>query len=304
VQIVRSLAASTSAMGEKEMDMTERAAGQPPTAKRLLAVRTPAEIEFAPGGSRFAFTLQAVVSEHGVTQPSNLWIVEGDAAPVQLTDGPWADTHPAWSPDGSRLAFSSDRAMAGHHLPYTLVPGEEPSLVASFPGSAEQLAWSDDGDRLLVLAADPGSYSREVSGTFVTGGASELERGIQRSSGAWRRLLMIDLRTGDVTEVGPSGWSVWEVDWDGLGAAAVAVVAENPTGNGWYRSRLARLDLRARTADILYQPQWQIEGLALSPDGRHASVIEGYSSDPALVNGSVVVVDLSDGSVSDPWPGL
>ena len=284
--------------------MTERVAGQPPTAAALLAVRTPMEIEFAPGGSRFAFTLHAVVSEHGVTQPSDLWIVEGDADPVRLTEGPWADTHPLWSPDGSRLACISDRALAGHHLPYTMVPGQEPVLAASFRGSAEQLVWSQDGDRLLVLAADPGSYSREVSGTLVTGGASELERGIRRSSGAWRRLLMVDLATGEVTEVGPSGWSVWEVGWDGAGDTAVALIAENPAGNGWYRSRLARLDFRARTADVLYQPRWQLEGLALSPDGRHAAVIEGYSSDPALLNGSVLIVDLTGGSVSDPWPGL
>jgi dipeptidyl aminopeptidase/acylaminoacyl peptidase len=197
--------------------MTERVAGQLPTADRLLAVRTPMEIEFAPCGSRFAFSLHAVVSEHGVTQPSDLWIAEGDADPVRLTDGPWADTHPLWAPDGSRLACISDRALAGHHLPYTMVPGEEPTLAATFPGSAEQLVWSQDGQRLLVVAADPGSYSREVSGTFVTGGASELERGIRRSSGAWRRLLMVDLTTGDVAEVGPPGWSVWEVGW-GRGA--------------------------------------------------------------------------------------
>ena len=136
--------------------MTESVARQPPTAERLLAVRTPMEIEFDPSGSRFAFTLHAVVSEHGVTQPSDLWIVEGDACPLRLTDGPWADTHPIWSPDGSRLAYISDRAMAGHHLPYTMVPGKEPALAASFPGSAEQLVWSADGHRLLVVAADPG----------------------------------------------------------------------------------------------------------------------------------------------------
>ena len=33
-------------------------------------------------------------------------------------------------------------------------------------------------------------------------------------------------------------------------------------------------------------------------------MIEGYSSDPALLNGSVLIVNLPDGSVSDPWPGL
>ncbi len=262
------------------------------------------EIEFAPDGSRFVFTLHAVVSEQGVTQPSDLWMVEGDGAPVQLTSGAWADTTPVWSPDGSRLAFISDRAASGHHLPYTMTLGGEPVLAATFMGAAEQLAWSADGRRLLVMAADPGSYSREVSGTFVTGGASELERGIRRSSGAWRRLFMVDLATGEATEVGPPGLSVWEFDWDGESSTAIAVVAENPAGNGWYKSHLARIDLESRTAQVLYKPTWQLEGLALSPDGRRAAVIEGYSSDPALLNGSVMVIDLTDGSVADPWPDL
>lgn len=73
----------------------------------------------------------AVVSEHGVTQPGDLWIV----------------------------------------------PGEKPALAASFRGSAEQLVWSDDGRRLLVVAADPGSYSRDVSGTFVTAAHQNLSTG-------------------------------------------------------------------------------------------------------------------------------
>jgi hypothetical protein len=226
-----------------------------PTAEALLSVRTPLEIEFAPDGSRFVFALHEVVSEHGVTQPSDLWMVEGDGDPVQLTSGAWADTTAVWSPDGSRLGFISDRAAPGHHLPYTMTPGEEPVLAAAFMGAAEDLAWSADGRRLLVLAADPGSYSREVSGTFVTGGASELERGIRRSSGAWRRLYMIDVATGDATEVGPPGLSVWEFDWDGESSSAIAVVAENPTGNGWYKSFLARIDLESRTAEVLYKPR-------------------------------------------------
>lgn len=45
--------------------MAERVAGQPPTAAALLAVRTPMEIEFAPSGSRFAFTLHAVFPSMG-----------------------------------------------------------------------------------------------------------------------------------------------------------------------------------------------------------------------------------------------
>ena len=88
------------------------------------------------------------------------------------------------------------------------------------------------------------------------------------------------------------------------GDVVVALVSEDPSTAGWYRSVLGRLDLAERTAETLYRPIWSLEGLALSPDGRRAAVVEGYSSDPGLLSGSVMIVDLADGTTTDPWPGL
>jgi hypothetical protein len=33
-------------------------------------------------------------------------------------------------------------------------------------------------------------------------------------------------------------------------------------------------------------------------------VVEGYSSDPGLLSGSVMIVELPDGTTTEPWPGL
>ena len=194
--------------------------------------------------------------------------------------------------------------MAGHHLPYTMVPGKEPALAASFPGSAEQLVWSADGHRLLVVAADPGSYSREVAGTFVTGGASELERGIRRSSGAWRRLLMVDLTTGDVTEVGPLGWSVWEVGLERCGCHG-----RRPRRGEPDRQRLVPVEARPSRFPVPHgghPVRAPVAARGTRSVARWTARLgdRGLLSDPALLNGSVLIVNLSNGSVSDPWPGL
>ena len=124
-----------------------------------------------------------------------------------------------------------------------------------------------------------------------------------RPGEASRRLFEIDLGSGDVAEVGPPGMSVWEFDGD-PDDVVVALVSEDPSTAGWYRSVVGRLDLAERTAETLYRPIWSLEGLALSPDGRRAAVVEGYSSDPGLLSGSVMIVDLADGTTTDPWPGL
>jgi dipeptidyl aminopeptidase/acylaminoacyl peptidase len=125
-----------------------------------------------------------------------------------------------------------------------------------------------------------------------------------RPGSARRRLFMLDPSSGDSREVGPAGMDVWEFDWDGEGTVVAIVSDDPPGGSGWYCAKVARLDMNTRTAHILYEPTWQIEWIALSPDGRRAAVVEGYASDHGLLSGSVMLVDLVDGTTIDPWPDL
>jgi dipeptidyl aminopeptidase/acylaminoacyl peptidase len=176
--------------------------------------------------------------------------------------------------------------------------------VGSFVGSAESLAWSNDGARLLVLVADPGCYGLDWSARAVTGAEPEADPAIRRPGLPRRRLFMLDVVSGRSAEVGPPETDVWEFDWAGDDLCVAIVSTEPSGGSGWYRANVAQLDLDERTARILYEPTWQIEWLSLSPDGRRAAVTEGYASDHGLLSGSVMIVDVVTGRTTDLWPGL
>jgi dipeptidyl aminopeptidase/acylaminoacyl peptidase len=240
----------------------------PPTAELLLSVRTPAELAVAPDERSIAFALHPTVADAGSFVPSDVYRLGSDATePVALTARPWSDRTPAWSSDGSRLAFLSDRLTPGHFLPYVLAgEGGEPELAATLSGSAESVSWSSDGTGLLVLAADPGSYGLDWSARAVNGAQAPADPIVRRPGDARRRLFLVDVATASAAEVGPPDRSVWEVDWDGEDLV-VAIVSSEHSGSGWYQGWVARLDLEARAERPLYRPRWQLEGLGLAPDG-------------------------------------
>jgi dipeptidyl aminopeptidase/acylaminoacyl peptidase len=267
------------------------------TLEQFLALRRPTEVVASPDGRSVAFSVSAGCAEKGARPESSIWTSDLEGTCTQLTRGGGVDSGPRWSPDGA-LAFASDRGHPGRMSLQLLGPGPgEARPQGEIEGSVEDIRWSPDGKMLLVLAADLGADRAGIQAAtkIQEQGGEEEDPKVTRPFQAWRRLYLVDAETGETTVVSPERVNVFELDWDG--ELAVAVCSDEPSESAWYNAYLALLDFDARTAERLYEPEWQIESPCVSGDGKTVCFAEGFCSDRGVLAGDVKALDLSSREV-------
>jgi dipeptidyl aminopeptidase/acylaminoacyl peptidase len=143
---------------------TALAAAAPPlfTTGDVWAWRTVSDPQIGPDGQSVVYVLGYNDRMHDAIY-SNLWSVAIDgSAPRQLTDGPYKDTSPRWSPGGTRIAYLSNRSGKKQLRVRTVAGGEEVEITAR-DDSPENFAWSPDGRSIAYTARVPGEPAWQVT---------------------------------------------------------------------------------------------------------------------------------------------
>jgi dipeptidyl aminopeptidase/acylaminoacyl peptidase/CubicO group peptidase (beta-lactamase class C family) len=175
----------------------------------LTDLSVPSQPALSPDGGRVVYVLRTLDDpltgeDRTVDQ---LWTVPTTGgSPRRLTTG-HADTSPAWSPDGSRIAFVRDRQI---HVLTT--DGGEPEPVTDLPLGAGAPAWSPDGGRLAFAApVDPGT-----GGPLVADRLDYQADGSGMFGAVRNQVHLVDLASGECTQLTHgsehAGGPVWSPD--------------------------------------------------------------------------------------------
>jgi dipeptidyl aminopeptidase/acylaminoacyl peptidase len=142
--------------------METRMARRPLSIDDLYNIRLIADPNIAPDGTRIAYVVTTVDREHNGYR-SAIWMVPANGGEAwRFTTSSGKDSSPRWSPDGTMLAFLSDRSGRNQvHVMYA--DGGEAWQVTDGPQAASDLVWSADSASLLFVTkvepAEPGSTS-------------------------------------------------------------------------------------------------------------------------------------------------
>ena len=104
------------------------------TPQDITRIRFISDPQLSPDGRRVAFVV-TMLSEDQDEYLSNIWVVDtAGGEPRRFTTGPKRDTAPRWSPDGSRLAFVSERVPKQKAQLYVMpADGGEPARLTDLP---------------------------------------------------------------------------------------------------------------------------------------------------------------------------
>jgi dipeptidyl aminopeptidase/acylaminoacyl peptidase len=124
-------------------------------AEDVYALTGVSDPRVSPDGKTVAYAVWSIDGEESEYR-ANIWFaaVDGSSPPRRFTTGEKRDGQPRWSPDGTRLAFTSSRAEKepGQLFVLPVHGGGEAVRLTKLKEDVADVAWSPDGTKIAFSA--------------------------------------------------------------------------------------------------------------------------------------------------------
>jgi dipeptidyl aminopeptidase/acylaminoacyl peptidase len=136
-------------------------AAEPMSLDGLYQLERIADPQLSPDGKRVVYQVTKILDATKNLKTTQLWLANADGSGSrQLTTSGKSDTHPRWSPDGSKILFESSRDGSSQLYVMDLISGGEPKKITNISTGASNGVWSPDGTRVAFLSTVRPEWSK------------------------------------------------------------------------------------------------------------------------------------------------
>jgi dipeptidyl aminopeptidase/acylaminoacyl peptidase len=113
-----------------------------------------ADPQLSPDGKFAVYQVTEILDPAKNQKQTQLWLVDlSKQSSRQLTRSGKSDTHPRWSPDGTKILFESNRSGTSQLYILDLSSGGEPTKLTNIATGASGGIWSPDGTKVAFYSA-------------------------------------------------------------------------------------------------------------------------------------------------------
>jgi dipeptidyl aminopeptidase/acylaminoacyl peptidase len=245
---------------------------------RIVSISEP---QLAPDGRRAVALISRIDTEHNRSNEEIDLIDLAGGAPRSLTYERTGLAEPAWSPDGTRIAFIANSGEGDAGRPQVFVmplAGGDARRVTAAPDGVDQFSWRPDGGAIAYVAVDPKPHTagaQRFVDAYEVGNGSNLLPGAARSYRIWLQ----PLRGGNAQLLTPGAGSVTNgeatttLSFSPDGTALAYSWAPNAILNDADFAATRILDLTSHAATPLTAHGKREQNPLFAPDGRHIAYL-------------------------------